>query len=79
MNVTHRVNNLGDNSYSHDVVVEDCHRTLSRMEIEFSRITHRYDVEKVDGELFFYAVDEKQAYEILDDIREYYKKLVKYI
>ena len=77
MRINHIVNNLSDNSFTHDILVQDCDTTLNGIAYRFNSKYYDYELEQTsEQELYFYAKDEKEANEILDDLKKYYQGLI---
>ena len=80
MRINHIVNNLSDNSFTHDILVEDCNTTLNGIVYRFNSQYYNYKLEQTsEQELYFYARDEKEANHILDDLKKYYQGLINHI
>jgi|DEB0MinimDraft_10_1074344.scaffolds.fasta_scaffold209274_1 hypothetical protein len=79
MQIQHIINNLSDNSFSHDIVIKDCIESLNSILFKFNSKYYDYNLEMFENELYFYATDENQAHEILDNIKKHYQILVNQI
>jgi len=79
MKVFHLVNDLQDNSFSHDIIIKDCIETLNGILYKFNSKYYDYNLEMFENELYFYAIDENQAMDILSDIKKHYQSLVNQI